>query len=109
MNEWEFAKILVGKKRMILCRRSDFASLKERKIRKLIKKAFPEIGAEKGWWEKILQRWEYSVEYCSNAYSPLFDSTVEWFSSKHNWEEEPFIVLQIKINGRGQYCDYRIL
>lgn len=95
----EYSKILIGDDKMILCREKD---LKQTKVKKVIKKAFPELFA--GLIDRIFVKINYQVVCCYKMYSSQFDCQVGSLEKNHNWDIHPFMALKVFEKDGKTYC-----
>lgn len=105
MGYCEFRKILIGKGRMILCRKQDLEKIN---VQKLIKTAFPELVH--GFWDKFFKKIEYQVvndgfKLCLSR----FNCQVDQLEKNRDWDKHPFVAIQIEEKDGVAYCHARIV
>lgn len=92
MKESKLCKIMVGEGGMIVCRYEDLEKIQ---LRKLVKKAFPELFAGCGYRDKSFKKVEYWLWSIDEPYSSNFDFQLALLECNHDWDGEPFMALKI--------------
>ncbi len=107
MCDTGFTYILVGEKErhMILCRNEHYIP---HRIQRVIRETWPELiypGAIKILLRMGILRVSTKVTHCHKDHSSQFDFQVLKMEKENDWQNNPYVALQLVGRGEGIYCE----